>query len=86
MSRTRLTSRRSRHNSERRHGLGPDVVAVEQEAGQVLHMVELPGQDLLGPLTHQAASRRPHLVLGAGRLTHGLHQLTLGTGAQTQSR
>lgn len=47
----------SGHNSERSHGLSANVVAIEQEARQVLHVIKLATQDLLGPFTHQSTGR-----------------------------
>lgn len=69
----------SGHNSECSHGLSTNIMAIEQEAGQVLHVIELTTQDLLGPFTHQSAGSRSHVIFGTWGLARRLHQLTLQT-------
>lgn len=73
----------SGHNSECSHGFSTNVVAIEQEAGQVLHVVKLTTQDLLGPLAHQTAGCRSHFVFSTRGLARRLHQLTLQSDKKT---
>lgn len=80
-----VTCGRSSHNSECSHGFSTNVVTIEQEAGQVLHVVKLTTQDLLGPLAHQSTGRRSHFVLGTRGLARRLHQLTLQPHKKTSS-
>lgn len=79
-----FTCGRSGHNSECSHGFSTNVVAIEQEAGQVLHVVKLTTQDLLGPLTHQSTGCWSHFIFSARGLARWLHQLTLQSDRREQ--
>ena len=57
------------HNGESCQRLVADVVAVDEEAGQILHGIKLAFQHLLGPLTHQVTGGKPNLLLDAAELT-----------------
>lgn len=52
-------------------------MAVDEEASQILHGVELPLQHLLSPLAHQVAGRKPNILLDSTQLAHGFNDIAL---------
>lgn len=52
-------------------------MTVDQEAGQVLHGIELPLQHFLSPLTHQVAGCKANVLLNAAKLADRFSDVTL---------
>ena len=72
-----LTGRRVGHDAERGNRLVADVVAVQQEAGEVFYGVERTAENFLGPLTHQATGGIAHLLLDVGDWTWRIQRFKL---------
>lgn len=59
-------------------------MAVDQEAGQVLHSIKLTFQDFLSPLTHQVAGCKANILLNAAQLAYRFSDITLLLRGQRQ--
>lgn len=57
-----------------------DIMAVDQEAGQVLHSIKLPFQHFLSPLTHQVAGCKANILLNTAQLADTFSDVTLLRG------
>lgn len=54
-----------------------DIMAVDQEAGQVLHSIKLPFQHFLSPLTNQVAGCKANILLNTAQLADRFSDVTL---------